>query len=206
MPLSPTGFNGQLYHRVTVVESYDGAFNLADAPGGGTMGRILWREPGHTALSQTPPLVTPTGRQTILLDMAQPVSVITEPQGTAAMRYAFATTTPVTTLRWDPNEDRGTRRWHLYEVRIAADCSTRTAFTITWHDAVFVPGSVATIVARTPGGHTHTLASGMHETSGENTLRILASTLGAQRWTILIAITAPSGAAHVAQDGPLVIS
>lgn len=205
MPLSSTGFDGRAYHRVTVVESYDGSFNLADAPGGGTMGRLLWREPGHVALSQTPPLVTPTGVQSIALDMNQPISVITDPTGTAAMRYAFASTSPVNQLRWDPNEDPGSRRWHLYSVRIAKDCATKTAYSVVWHDAAFSSGNTATVVAVTPGGHTHLLASNLAETMGSNSLRIYAASVPAGTWSIRVTVTSPSGATHTTQDGPLVV-
>jgi hypothetical protein len=206
MPLSSTGFDGRVNHRVTVVESYDGAFSLASAPGGGAMGRILWREPGHVAYSQTPPLVTPTGKQTIVLDMAQPTSVITEPEGTPAMRYAFASTARVTTLRWDPNEDPGARRWHLYSVRVAPDCRSRTAFSVTWHDGAFTPGSTATVLARSAGGHTRTIASNVAEVSGSNSVRAFEASVGAGAWTIVVRVTAPSGATTTTQDGPLVFA
>ena len=47
LPLPRNGLNGRVYHRLTIVESYDGPFNLANRPGGGTMARVLWQSPGH---------------------------------------------------------------------------------------------------------------------------------------------------------------
>jgi hypothetical protein len=200
MPVG-AGFDGRAYHRLTVVESYDGSFNLADTAGGGTMGRVLWRVPGTVTLSQTPPLVTPTGQQVIVVDMAQPTSVITDPAGTPAMRYAF--TAPINELRWDPNEDRGTRRWHLFAMRVGKDCATKTAFSITWHDEAYVPGSVVTIWGRTPGGHTQTFASNLAEHSGSNAFTIYSVNIQAQVYTIFVQVTTPSGATHTTHDGPL---
>jgi hypothetical protein len=70
LPIARGGIDGRVYHRLSVTQSYDGAFSLANAPGGGTMARVLWRETGHLALSQTNDLVTYSGKSTLSLDMA----------------------------------------------------------------------------------------------------------------------------------------
>ena len=107
LPIARGGINGRVYHRLTIVESYDGPFDLRNAPGGGTMARVLWQYPGHTLLSQTAPLVTFTGKRSITVDMAMSASQLTDRSGRATQRYPFASTSTVTQLRYDPNEDPG---------------------------------------------------------------------------------------------------
>jgi hypothetical protein len=206
LPLPTVGIDGRTWHRLTIVLGYQGGFSLADAPGGGTLARVLWKTAGNVAYSQTNDLVTPTGTQTLTLDMAMPTSTLTEPDGSAAQRYAFASTSRVTTLRYDPNEDPGQRTWYLYSVRLAEDCSTKVATTVTWHDAHLVAGSTATVVLRTPGGHSYPVATGVAETSGANSVRVVAGRFPPSRYTVLVSVTTPAGASHVsASSGPLVV-
>lgn len=206
LPLGPGGINGRVYHRLTIVESYDGPFNLKNAPGGGTMGRVMWRTAGHTALSQTNDILTYGGVQTITIDLATPVATLTEPDGSPAQRYAFAATAPVLQLRWDPNEDPGARRWHVFSVRLAADCSTRTSFAMTWHDAGWMPGSRAAIQAVGANGATTTLAD-VSESAGTNSFAVRAAGLPAGSYTLRTLVTNPAGVSTAARSsGPLVIS
>jgi hypothetical protein len=81
LPIAAGGINGRVYHRLTIVESYDGPFNLTPTPGGGAMGRILWTSAGHNAWSQTAPLVTFTGKASLTVDMAMPALQLTDPSG-----------------------------------------------------------------------------------------------------------------------------
>jgi hypothetical protein len=111
----------------------------------------------------------------------------------------------VNALRWDPNEDPGSRRWHLFSVVLAKDCGMKVSFPMTWHDARYVSGSTATIVARSPGGHIYPLASGLAESSGTNTYSILASRLPVNKYTIQVTVQTPAGATHASETGPLVV-
>ena len=205
LPLGRTGIDGRVYHRLSIIESYDGAFNLANAPGGGTMARILWQIPGHITLSQTRPLVTYGGKRLLTVDMAMPASSLTDPAGTPAMRYAFASAARVIRLRYDPNEDPGARRWHLFSVRLAADCQSAYSATVTWHDAQYAAGSTVRFEARTPGGHTFALGTGT-EHSGTNTKIVSVRSVPVGVYSVAIYITNPAGTTAVAQsNGPLLI-
>lgn len=202
LPLSRGGIDGRLYHRLTFVESYDGPFGLANAPGGGAMARILWQQPGHVALSQTAPLVTFRGKQTITVDMAG--SRVIERAGTAAQRYPFGSTSRVTRLRYDPNEDPGARRWHLYSVRLAADCHAALSSTITWHDARYTVGSTVRMEARTPGGHTYQLGT-TTEHHGTNSHTVSVRSVPRGTYTIAVYVTNPGGVTTAAlSSGPFV--
>jgi len=203
LPIARNGINGRVYHRLTIVESYDGPFDLRNAPGGGTMARVLWQTRGHAVLAQTAPLVTFTGKRTLTVDMAMPASQLTDRSGSATQRYPFASASAVTRLRWDPNEDPGARRWHLYSVRLAADCQAPQAFAVTWHDTQYRAGSTVRLVARA-SGHSYPLGTAK-EVSGPNSHVVSLRSLPRGRYQIVIYVT---NATHVTtaavSTGPLV--
>lgn len=203
LPIARGGINGKLYHRLTIVESYDGAFDLRNAPGGGTMARVLWQVPGHVALSQTAPLVTFTGKRTITVDMATPTNLLTDRSGTSAMRYAFASSSRVTRLRYDPNEDRGARRWHVYSIRLAADCRATSSFTVGWHDTHYVAGTTVKLVARSTTGHLYTLATGS-EHAGANHRAVSTRSLPRGRYSVIVYATSKGVTTSAVSSGPLV--
>ena len=204
LPIARGGINGRVYHRLTIVESYDGRFNLANSPGGGAMARIQWQSPGHVALSQTAPLVTFTGKRSITVDMAMSASALTDRSGSATQRYPFASTSTVTQLRYDPNEDPGARRWHLYSVRLAANCQAALSSAVTWNDTQYRAGSTVRLEARTAGGHTYPLGS-TTEHSGLNSHVVSVRSLPRGTYSVVIYVT---NAAHVmtaaVSTGPLV--
>jgi hypothetical protein len=205
LPLGGAGIDGRVFHRLTFTESYDGAFDLKNAPGGGTHARILWQRPGYVALSQTAPLVTYSGIRTLTVDMAMPASQLTDHAGTAGQRYPFASTTRVTRLRYDPNEDPGARRWHLMSVKLAADCQAAYAATISWHDAQYTAGSTVRIEARTAGGHTYALGS-TSEHAGTNTTIVSVRSLPVYTYSVVVYVTNPAGTtASAMSSGPLII-
>jgi hypothetical protein len=111
-----------------------------------------------------------------------PTATLTEPAG--AQRYAFASAHRVTALRWDPNEDRGSRHWRVYSVRLAADCATRTTFAVTWHDLAFARGATATVLAYR-GTKTYSLGT-VAEKAGANSLTVNSRRLPVGAYNIKI--------------------
>jgi hypothetical protein len=202
MPIGPSGIDGRVYHRMTIVESYDGAFNLENKPGGGAMARVMWKRSGHTSLSQTADIVTFSGKRSITFDLTG--ARVVEADGHADQKYAFAGTTRVTNLRYDPNEDPGARRWHLYSIRLAADCHTASSYNLTWHDSRYVAGSTVRMEARSASGHAYQLGT-TTEHSGTNSHTISIKSLPSGKYTMAIVITNPSHVAATAlSTGPLV--
>ena len=206
LPIGRGGINGRVYHRLTIVESYDGPFNLANRPGGGTMGRFVWQQPGQRQVSQTAPVLTYSGTRTIFIDMGVSAASLTDASGGRGQRYPFASTAPVTRLRWDPNEDPGARRWHVFSIRLAADCATRTTFAMQWQDRQFAAGSTVTIAAVAAGRPTVVLASNVAERAGENTFSVNSHALPTGSWTMQVVVTGASGQSYRARaTGPLVV-
>lgn len=207
LPLGKGGIDGQTWNRLTITESYVGAFNLADVSGGGTMGRIVWQSSGQANVAQTKPLVTYSGKRTLTVDLSQPASQLTDPSGAADQKYAFAASAPVTRLRWDPNEDRGTRRWSIYSVRLAKACTSTTGFTMSWHDNNYTPGSTAKIIMYTQGGggSTLTLADNLPVKAGTNTFDVPQG-IADGTYLLRVIVTGPTGLSNYATaDGPLVV-
>ncbi|UQX87802.1 hypothetical protein M6D93_16060 [Jatrophihabitans telluris] len=196
------GINGTIWNRLTLVTGYDGSFNLADTAGGGTMGRIMWKLAGKSGISQTNDLLTYSGKRTIVVNMAQPTSTLTE--NTASIRYPFASGRRVSELRWDPNEDRGARRWHVYSIRLARDCTATSSFAVRWQDKGVQAGAVATVLA-VQGSKSYNLGA-VTEKSGVNSLAANTRSLPAGRYTIRVSVTNGGNASASLSGSPLVVS
>jgi hypothetical protein len=196
------GISGGTWHRLTIVEGYDGPFNLGAAAGGGTMGRLHWRIAGQSGLSQTNDLVTYAGRRTISIDLAMPTSLLTEPE--SSIRYPWAAATSVQAFRWDPNEDPGARTWHVYSVTLGRDCSTTSGFTLKWHDAAWVAGAQATVSVNVKG-HSYTLAK-MTENSGANSFVIRNTSVPVGTYRVVVTVQNPGATAATTADSTLAIS
>jgi hypothetical protein len=204
LPIAGGGIDGRVYHNLTIVESYDGPFYLANRPGGGAMARVLWQSPGHALLAQTAPLVTFTGKRSITVDMAMPATRLTDPEGPATQRYAFASASPITRLRYDPNEDPGARRWHLFSVRLTADCQAPHTFAVTWHDNWYRAGSTVQLFARSAAGVMYPIGS-TTEQAGLNRFVVPLASMPRGRYTVVIYVTnADDGRGTAVATGPLV--
>jgi hypothetical protein len=162
------GIDTRLYRNLTVTSAYDGPFDLRDIAGGGTMARFQWTRSDRAGWSQTDDILTYSGTRTVSIDMGLPNSQLIEP-GTS--NNSFVSPARVTALRWDPNEDRGGRRWYLKDVQLRSDFATTGTFPITWQDAAYQAGGTATIVADTDrsGCNGRAVASGVPVQAGTNT-------------------------------------
>lgn len=131
LAMGPRPLDPHRYHRLTVVTDYDGPFGLADAPGGGAHGRLSWRTrsietgqhrvPGTVFQSRELVTYTHIDSYTVSLKTAPPEAVMEPDLG---YRYPW-TVSPVTAVRYDPNEDPGARRWRVRSVELRADHEAR---------------------------------------------------------------------------------
>lgn len=142
--------NPRLYHRLTFRYSYAGPFNLTDTSTGGTMARFMWHDTDAGATTyQTNDIVTYSGWRSYTIDMAQ--RGINETS--APNRRAWTAPPGVTGLRFDPNETRGPRLWHLDGVWLRADDATRDRnFVIRWNDPNARAGMTVSLYADTSYG------------------------------------------------------
>ena len=166
-----SGIAGSTYHRLQIKMALLGAYSLANAPGGGCVGRLLWTTAsgGLRNWQATDDLVLYPGWNTIDVDMATSPSLAIVDPALGARRIGWAGQT-ITQLRFDPNEDPGTRRWYLDDVRVAADPVTpQGSFDVSFTDLVGAAGTTATVEAVDSLGRVTVVADGMAVQPGTNT-------------------------------------
>jgi hypothetical protein len=197
------GINTKAFRNLTVTSAYSGPFDLRNIAGGGTMARVQWTR-SDRARGQTDDILTYSGSRTVNIDMGQPTSQLVEP-GTGSA--AFLSAAPVTALRWDPNEDRGARRWYLQDVQLRSDFATTGTFPIAWWDAAYQPGGTATIIADSDRSwcNGRTVASGVTVQPGANYTVWNTAGLAAGRYWLCLRITRGSAVTSAYAGGVLVV-
>ena len=146
LPLGPE-LNTDRYHRLTVDVCYDGPFSLADAPGGGMVGRIVWTKRGTLIPTETQDFVVFPGCHRVSFDMVtNPASAINDENSTNPTGWRGIS---VSDLRFDLNEDRGSRNFTLKNVKLADDAAFSTSYPITFDDAGNAPRTTADIYVTT---------------------------------------------------------
>ncbi len=141
----PQAFLGDQFHRMTVRWSYEGDFNLEDKPGGGANARIMWRIAGtplradglHNEVSRDITMFPDERSFTLDLKTNPPSAAVDPRHGSAKIGWAGQR---IEMVRFDPNEDRGARRWRVDEIRLAGDDAGDTSFDVRLRDANPAPG------------------------------------------------------------------
>lgn len=197
LPLAGT-IDPDRYHRLTVKMTYDGQFNLADEPGGGTHGRIIWwRQDTGQTFQDSREILTFATRDTYTFDLSRPD--VSEPGDRPW------TGSPVTYLRWDPNEDPGAARWHLDHIKLAADDEARETFDVRWRDGNGNDGATVSLFSDGDrrGFNGQQAGTGITQRSGENTHRLrVGHLLPGRRWLYAVADNGTSVGRQYAR-GPL---
>lgn len=169
----PVPIDGSRFHRLTFTASYDGPFGLDGAPGGGMLARLIWSTAGAPGKYQDlNDVVVVPGKNTVTLDLATtPPGAITD-EGTSP-RIGWAGQ-QITSLRFDPNEDPGTRSWSIDDIRIAQDDAGTGTFPVHFQDAAWAPGTTADVYVDTnsSGLDGSAVATGVPVTAGVNTVAL----------------------------------
>ena len=151
----PVAFSADDFHRATVHFTYDGELNLEDKPGGGQNARLMWRIAGtpltkngsHNQVSRD--VVTFPGQASFTVDLkTNPSSDAVDPRSAPRIGWAG---NMIEMFRFDPNEDRGPRRWRIDNIKLADDDAGDTTFPIKLRDANPAPGTVVKLYADTDG-------------------------------------------------------
>jgi putative cell wall-binding protein len=184
------------YHRLTVHTTYEGAFNLADVAGGGTHGRLLWTRSDRdqdrviqgNKLIESREMVHYPGQQSFTVDLKTPPNPTFLMETDRPERDGWvAGSGMVTHLRYDPNEDRGPRRWRVSRIAIRATDEARGSFNIRWHDPSGAENVSVTLAYRPEAGGPETvIASGIPQRAGENTFRWDTAGVAPGRYVVVI--------------------
>ena len=147
----PVAFSADDFHRATIHYSYDGELNLEDKVGGGQNARLMWRIAGtpltnngsHNQVSRD--LVMFPHQKSFTLDLrTNPSSVVVDPRSNPRIGWAG---NMIEMFRFDPNEDRGARRWRIDNIKLADDDAGETSFTIKLRDTNPAPGTTVKLFA-----------------------------------------------------------
>ena len=207
LPLGPAPIDATRFHRLSFSYSYGGAFGLEDAPGGGTMSRIIWEVlgGGPNNYQDLNDVVTYQGPNNVAIDLATlPLAVlIDEDQQGARIGWHGQ---QITSLRFDPNEDRGARSWSLADIRLAEDdAAGPEGFDITFHDNAWEEGTTAEIWVDTDaGGFNGTKVGDMPVVSGTNTFRWVPQ-VGGGTYFPYVVLNDGSATAGAYASGPVAV-
>jgi putative cell wall-binding protein len=216
--MHPTQERGALdanrFHRLTVETTYQGPFNLEDVAGGGTHGRLLWTRANRdqdrviqgNKLIESREMVHYPGQASFTVDLKTPefgpafVMETDRPE-----RDGWSTGSPITHLRYDPNEDRGPRRWNMRRISLrATDASRGGAFTVRWKDPSGATGvRVALHYRPESGGEWREIATGVEQVAGENSFRWSSAGVPAGRYVVRVTATDGVSAASGISSGPV---
>jgi len=192
-----------VFHRLTIRSGYEGDFDLRDIEGGGTMGRVVWHhsdDPG--AVQQSNDIVTYEGTRTVTVDLDQ--AELHETDGEAGGSRDWASG-DVSGIRWDPNEDRGSRRWWLERVALRADDEAGSSFDIRWVDTGFAPGSTVRIYAQDDqkGTNRRPISGSLTQEPGTNVFRWQTEQVRGGWYYIYVEVEGRAGKAGSVSDGPV---
>ena len=156
--LGAGGVIGASYHILSITTSFSGNYDLSGAPGGGTMGRLIWERADHATSSQavtSRDIITYPGVRTITIDLSRPGNELIA-NFLHSPSWLFGSTSPIVSLRWDPNEDPASgsngaaaRQWKILDVQLRSDYGSDAMFPVAWTDGNYQPGGVAVLRAST---------------------------------------------------------
>jgi putative cell wall-binding protein len=203
------------YHRLTVRTTYEGPFNLSDVAGGGTHGRLLWTRSDRdqnrviegNKLLESREMVHYPGQASFTVDLRTPehgpgfVMETTRPERDGWV----AGSGRVTHLRYDPNEDRGPRRWRVAGIELrATDATSGGVFDIRWKDANGATGVTADLDYRLEAGGAWTpIARGVVQAADVTTHRWDTADVPPGRYLVRVTAGDGIGSASGVSTGPV---
>jgi hypothetical protein len=144
----PVPLNTDRYHRFTADVCYGGEFALTDAPGGGMNARVIWFDEGAQAYTDSQDIIIEPGCNRMTFDMATNPAIAVN-DDTTAVKHGWRGL-KISYLRFDLNEDPGTRSFSLRDIRLADDAAFSTGtYAITFNSTT--SGSADIFVTTDPG-------------------------------------------------------
>ena len=164
MPMNP-----DRYHRATFDVCYGGAMSFADAAGGGMNARFVWVPAPGLWWSETQDIIIYPGCNRMTVDLATNPAIAVNDENTTFK--AGWRGQDIQRMRFDLNEDRGTRSFTVNEIKLADDAAFADTYPITFQDMAGTGGTTAEIFVTTDkAAFTGTkVASGIGVGAGVNT-------------------------------------
>jgi len=170
----PSPIDAVRYHRLSFSIFYEGPFGLGDVPGGGMVARVAWiaNDPNVGLNGRTSQdIVVYPGWQTITFDLhTSPLANIEEEGSPDPIGWGGPRSGQVLSLRIDPHEDPGGRRFCLDDVKLTRNDRGNPNYTIRFADNAWKAGETADIFVspNADGSAATQIATGVSVQSGEN--------------------------------------
>ena len=147
----PVPFDGGDYHRATVDICYDGGFSLANAAGGGMVGRFHWITDAAGDWSESQDIVVFPGCQVITIDLRTEPTTAVHDENTA-LKVGFCGRR-VLRFAFDPHEDPGRRGFHIRKVTLGGDPHFTSSYGVTFQDPTGRATSASVYVSGDPNAY-----------------------------------------------------
>lgn len=212
----PTLIDTVRYHRLSVRASYSGRWGLSGNPGGGMVGRFVWKIPmggSEYAWQESNDIVVyPGGYRTYSVDLrTNPPHAINDEFTPDPLGWGAPASSVVSGVRWDPHEDPGSRNWSVDYVTLAANDQGKPHFPIRFEDRAWKPGTTADIYVDTDAGGYNgiQIAGGVSVGPGVNTFNwngtnVLNQPIGTGSFHVYIQLRDPANVtARAYSTGPV---
>ncbi len=197
--------DGNRFHRLSFSVYYAGSFGLGFGPGGGMVARLIWQTAGAPGVWQnSDDIVVYPGWNDVTVDLAtSPPWAITDPNTPNRIGWAGQI---ITAVRFDPDEDSGSRQFLVDNIKIAEDSTGYGgASDIKFHDNGWQPGVTADIyTSPTQGGFGGTkIASDLPVAQGINTFHWAPNPLPSGNVWVYVLFKHGADQARAYATGPL---
>jgi hypothetical protein len=196
--------DGSKYHHLTARVWYGGPFGLQAGPGGGMVMRLIWATTAHPGDYQDlDDVVVYPGWNTIQIDLgSNPAGAIVDPN-TPFTHWGWWGQ-QINFLRFDPDEDSGSRQFLIDDIRITADASGAGGFPVQFHDNAWEPGTTADVYAQGQDGAS-TLLGSVAMAGPSATFNWSGAPKGT--WRVYVVVKDPAGQQSLQYaTGPVVIT
>ena len=204
----PVPFDGSDYHRATIDICYDGGFSLANAPGGGMVGRFHWIVDGSTTWTESQDIVVFPGCQRITLDLrTDPTTAVHDEN--SALKVGFCGRR-IVRFAFDPHEDPGARGFHIDDVRLTGDPHFTSSYDISFQDTTGRATSAAIYVSTDPNAYDAGVRVGTVSGGGAgvrtfswNGRDANGARLAAGQYWVFAVLTGPGGVSSAHSSAPV---
>lgn len=197
--------DGNRFHHLTFDVYYEGPFSLDAGPGGGMVARLIWETVGSPGVWQdSDDIVVFPGWNKVSVDLAtSPSWAITDPGTPVRIGWAGQ---QIRTVRFDPDEDSGQRRFLVDNIKLAEDATGYGgAYNVQFHDNAWRSGTTADIYASSsPNAFGGTqIAVGLPVSQGVNTFHWAPNPVNPGTYWIYVVLHRGGDTARAYGSGPV---
>ncbi len=194
--------NTDRYHRFTAEVCYDGGFALTNAPGGGMNARVIWFDEGGQAYVDSQDIVIEPGCNRMSFDLSTVPALAVNDEDTG--HKGGWRGVKITYLRFDLNEDPGTRAFSLRDIKLADDAAFSSGnFPIRFDSSSAGTADIFVTTEQGSWNGTKINATPVQMAAGSNTFDWNGSGLPNGTYWVYVVATNGSGVGSGYSSGPV---